>query len=374
MSAQNKSITDQDRIFMRKALRLAARGAGKTSPNPLVGAVLAKGGAVIGQGFHEVLGGAHAEVNAIADAGGMARGATLYVTLEPCNHHGLTPPCTKAVLEAGVSRVVCGMTDPNPDVAGGGTAHLERLGVEVASGVLEKECRALNQPFIKYVTTHLPYVRLKAAATLDGYIAGSTGDSKWITNERSRRFGHQLRSLSDAVLVGSGTLMADDPLLTARLRGACRQPVRIVLDSDLKVPLQSRLVLSAKESPVWVVCADSAPSGHEAALIDAGVSVIRAAGGQSGLDLRQVLEELGKRRISSLLAEGGGKVLGSFIDEALADEFYFFYAPRILAGGVGMVSGRSRQKIADSVPVFGIKTRNIDGDLLVSGRFREELY
>ncbi len=374
MSAQTNSITDQDLLFMRKALRLAARGAGRTSPNPLVGAVLVRDGAVVGQGFHEVLGGAHAEVNAIADAGGRANGATLYVTLEPCNHHGITPPCTKAVVEAGISRVVCGMTDPNPDVAGGGAAYLDKLGIKTITGVLEKECRAMNQPFIKYVTTRLPYVRVKAAATLDGYIAGTTGDSKWITNERSRRFGHQLRYTSDGVLVGSGTVLSDDPLLTARLRGACRQPVRIVLDSGLRIPLQSRLVASAGESPVWVICAASAPSRRETALIDRGVTVLRAADGENGLNLHQILEELGKRRISSLLVEGGGKVLGSFIDGGMADEFYFFYAPKLLAGGIGMVRGGSRQKIADSVPVFGIKTRSIDGDLLVSGRFREELY
>lgn len=370
------SANGQDRLFMRKAIRLAAKGAGKTSPNPLVGAVLVKGGAIVGQGWHEVLGGAHAEVNAIADAGGAATGATLYVTLEPCNHHGLTPPCTEAVLKAGISRVVCGMKDPNPDVAGGGSGHLRQMGIETVTGVLEQECRALNQPFIKFVTTRLPYVKLKAAATLDGFIAGARGDSKWISNERSRGFGHRLRCISDAVLVGLGTVLADDPLLTARPpgKGKCRQPVRAVLDSGLEIPMQSRLVISARENPVWVICSRSAPSPKEAALIEAGVSVIRVSGGEFGLDLRNVMEELGKRRISSLLAEGGGRVLGSFIDEGLADEFYFFYAPKILAGGVGMIRGRSRQKIADSVPVFGLKTRNIGGDLLVSGRFREELY
>ena len=276
---------DPDQFFMKKALHLAAKGAGRTSPNPLVGAVLVKDGAVVGQGFHEALGGPHAEVNAIADAGGAATGATLYVTLEPCNHHGLTPPCTRAVLDAGISRVVCGMRDPNPDVAGGGAAHLSGMGVETVTGVLEPQCRALNQPFIKYVTTGLPFVRLKAAATLDGFIAASSGDSKWITNERSRGFGHRLRSLCDAVMVGIGTVLADDPLLTARLpgKGAYRQPVRVVLDTGLRIPPRSRLVGTAKANPVWVVCSGAAPSQREAALLEAGVSIIRVAGGESGL-------------------------------------------------------------------------------------------
>ncbi len=369
---------DLDQFYMKKALRLALRGAGRTSPNPLVGAVLVKGGAIIGRGFHEVLGGPHAEVNAIADAGGAARGSTLYVTLEPCNHQGLTPPCTGAVLDAGVSRVVCGMKDPNPDVAGGGCEYLAGKGVETLSGVLEDECRGINQPFIKYVTTGLPYVRLKAAATLDGFIAGSAGDSKWITNERSRQFGHRLRYTSDAVLVGIGTVLADDPMLTARLsgRGKHRQPVRIVLDTALKTPPESKLVRSAEESPVWIACAVAAPLERESALSRPGVTVIRTPAGDRGLDLAQLLKELGKRRISSILVEGGGQVLGSFMESGLADEFYFFYAPKILGdrNGVGMIRGRSRVKIADAVPAFCIRTRNIDGDVLVSGRFRKELY
>jgi diaminohydroxyphosphoribosylaminopyrimidine deaminase/5-amino-6-(5-phosphoribosylamino)uracil reductase len=270
------------------------------------------------------------------------------------------------------------MADPNPDVAGGGCEYLAGMGVETLSGVLDRECRSLNQPFIKYVTTGLPYVRLKAAATLDGFIAGSAGDSKWITNERSRQFGHRLRSVSDAVLVGIGTALADDPLLTARLagKGAYRQPVRIVLDTTLKIPLVSRLVRSAGASPLWIACAVSAPAEKESALREAGVAVIRIPAADPGLDLAQLLKELGKRRISSVLVEGGGQVLGSFMESGLADEFYFFYAPKILGdrSGVGMVSGRPRKKITDAVPAFCIKTRNIAGDVLVSGSFRKELY
>lgn len=370
------SLTDPDEFYMKKAIRLAARGAGATSPNPLVGAVLVRDGTVVGQGWHEVLGGPHAEVNAIADAGGAARGATLYVTLEPCNHHGLTPPCTKAVLEAGIARVVCGMADPNPDVAGGGAESLAGNGIEVKSGVLERECRALNQPFIKYVTTGLPYVTLKAAATLDGYIAASSGDSKWVTNERSRRFAHRLRALSDAVLVGIGTVLADDPLLTARLSGkkACRQPVRIILDTHLRLPADGRLVRSRDVSPVWVVCGNEAPAGRERDLAGPGVQVLRMS--SAAIELGGLLTELGKRRISSLLVEGGGRVLGSFLESGLADAFHFFYAPKILGdpGAISMLAGSSRSRIADAVPVFGMKTRKFDGDLLVSGTFRGQPY
>jgi len=367
-----------DKFYMKKALRLAARGAGRTSPNPMVGAVLVRDGAIIGQGYHELLGGPHAEVNAIADAGGAARGATLYVTLEPCNHQGLTPPCTKAVLDAGISRVVCGMRDPNPDVAGGGAVYLAGKGIEVGIGQLECECRGLNQPFIKYATTGLPYVSLKAAATLDGFIASSTGDSKWITNERSRRFAHVLRSMADAVLIGIGTALADDPLLTVRLTGAktYRQPVRIILDTELKLSPESKLVQSVGEGAVWVVCGNNAPEQKERALSGAGAAILRIPAGRSRIQIRELLKELGKRRISSILVEGGGRVLGSFMESGFADECHFFYAPKILgdSGGTNMLSGAARVKIADAVPVYGLKTRRFGEDLLVSGRFREQLY
>ncbi len=349
-----------------------------TSPNPLVGAVVVKEGAVVGQGYHQALGGPHAEVNAIADAGAAASGGTLYVTLEPCNHYGLTPPCTKAVVDAGIARVVFGMDDPNPDVAGGGAEHLRRVGVEVKGGILERECRGLNQPFIKFVTTGLPYVMLKAAATLDGFIATSAGESKWITGELSRQFAHRLRSHADGILVGIGTVIADDPLLTVRLHGKKnpRQPVRIVLDSELKIPLDSQLVRTAPAGRVWVVCRRDAPVSREQALSGAGVSVIRVLPADSGVDLPCLLEELGRRRISSILVEGGGRVLGSFIQSGSADEFYFFYAPKILAdpGGVSMLSGRPGLKLADCVRAYGTSAKKLGEDLLVCGRFREQLY
>ena len=370
--------TDPDVQFMKKALRLAALGAGMTSPNPLVGAVIVKQGALVARGYHRMLGGPHAEVNAIGAAGCRRAGRDPLCDTRACNHHGLTPPCTQAIIDAGISRVVFGMRDPNPDVAGGGAERLRAAGIEVEGGILERECRALNQPFIKYVTTGLPYVMLKAAATMDGFIATSAGDSKWITGELSRQFAHRLRSLADGVVVGVGTVLADDPLLTVRLRGKQnrRQPVRIVLDSELKIPPDSQLVKTASAGPVLVVCRQDASAGRDRSLGAAGIQVVRIPSGDSGVDLPCLLGELGRRRISSLLVEGGGRVLGSFLQSGLADGFHFFYAPKFLAdpAGVSMLSGRPRLKIADCVRAYGSRTRKFSEDLLVSGRFRDQIY
>ena len=390
------TISDRDRAFMKEALRLAARGAGGTSPNPMVGAVVVRDGVVVGRGYHEYAGGPHAEVNALRDAGEKAGGADLFVTLEPCNHHGRTPPCTAAVLAAGVSRVVVGMGDPNPRVEGGGTEFLRARGVRVDQPVLERECRLLNQAFIKHSTTGLPLVVLKAAATLDGRIATRTGDSRWITNERSRRFVHGLRCDLDGILVGIGTALADDPQLTARIRRkpACRQPVRIVLDAGLRLPTSSALARTAREVPVWVACSEHAPAENEAQLRDAGVDVLRlpvlesgfggstrpggcdGADGACRVDPAALLRELGKRNITSVLVEGGGSVHGAFIDARLADEFHFFYAPKVLGDrdSVPMVSGSPRESMADALPVHDIRVRRFGGDVLLSGRFREEIY
>ncbi|MGC9194568.1 MAG: bifunctional diaminohydroxyphosphoribosylaminopyrimidine deaminase/5-amino-6-(5-phosphoribosylamino)uracil reductase RibD [Syntrophobacteraceae bacterium] len=368
-----------DIFFMKKALRLALLGAGMTSPNPLVGAVVVNGDDVIvGKGYHQELGGPHAEVNALRNAGEAARGAVLYVTLEPCNHYGRTPPCTRAILEAGISRVVFGMADPNREVTGGGAKALEQAGVAVSGTVIEAECRAINQPFIKQASVGLPYVTLKSAATLDGFIATSTGESKWITGEHARAFAHRMRSRADAILVGIGTVLADDPLLTARLPGRkkYRQPVRIVLDTGLKIPAGSQLVRTSSASPVWVVCGEQASREREQALSRAGVRVLRLAAPKGRIDVGGLLKDLGQNRISSLLVEGGGHVLASFMESGHADEFYFFYAPRILGDprGVSMLSGGPRPHMADCVKAYGLSVRKLGGDLLIRGRLREELY
>jgi len=344
----------------------------------MVGAVVVREGKIIGEGFHRRVGTAHAEVNALKGAGALAKGADLYVTLEPCNHHGRTPPCTRAVLESGIAKVFVGMNDPNPHVAGGGNEFLRSHGVEVVEGVLETECRRLNQPFIKHSTTGRPYVILKAASTLDGRIAARTGDSRWVTNEHSRRFVHRLRCDVDAILVGSRTALVDDPQLTARPPGkvSCRQPVRIVLDSQLVLPLGSVLVRTVGEAPVWLACSEKAPSDREAALERAGVSVVRLPWTDRGVHLGSLLEELGRRGITSLLVEGGGGTLGGFIEAGLADAFFFFYAPKILGdeAGVPLAAGRTVYEMKAAEKVYDVRVRRFREDIMISGRFREDLY
>lgn len=344
----------------------------------MVGAVVVREGRVVGEGFHERVGGPHAEVHALRRAGDSARGATLYVSLEPCNHYGRTPPCTEAVMRAGVGRVVIGMADPNPKVTGGGADRLRHAGISVTVGVLEQECRSLNQPFIKWVTHGRPYVTLKCAATLDGRMAARTGDSRWVTNERSRRLVHKMRAAADAVLVGIGTALADDPLLTARLdRKNCPQPLRIVLDTHGRLPLASQLVKTARQNPVLLACAQATPKQVRERFLSHGVDVVALpTTGESALDLISLLDELGRRSITSVLVEGGARVHGAFLDTALADDFHFFYAPKILGDSlaVPMFQGAPRSSMGDAVPLFDCRIRRIADDLLVSGRFHRDLY
>jgi len=370
---------ERDESFMKRALRLARKGRGRTSPNPLVGAVLAREDAVVAEGCHREVGGPHAEAEALTRAGREARGATLYVTLEPCNHYGRTPPCAVAVAEAGVGRVVVGMRDPNPRVKGGGVEWLRDRGIRVDTGVLEEECRRLNQPFIKHCTLGLPWVTLKAAATLDGRIATRTGDSRWITNEESRRFVHALRCEADAILVGIGTVLADDPQLTARLKRSppCRQPARVVVDTRLRIPLESRLVRTARQVPVWVAAAtDGESSEASERLREAGATVLRLPEKAGRVRLSALLEELGRRKVTSLLVEGGGGIHGSFLEEGLADELRFFYAPKVLGDSAAtpMIRGGVRERMADAFAAYELKVRRFGQDVLLSGRFRRELY
>ena len=370
------SQPNRDQFFMKEALRLAARGRGQTSPNPMVGAVVVARDGVVGKGYHERVGSPHAEVNALRDAGKKAAGATLYVTLEPCNHYGRTPPCTLSVVNSGITRVVVGMADPNPHVEGGGTNTLRQQGITVDTGVLERECRLLNQAFIKHSTSGIPLVTLKVAATLDGRIAARTGDSRWISNERSRRFVHRLRSRSDGILVGIETVLADDPQLTARLPQPCRQPVRLVLDGGLRLSATSHLARTAREVPVWVACSKAAPRQKEEELTRAGMEVLRLPVTENRIDLSSLLCECGKRGLTSLLVEGGGRVLGDFLESLLADEFYFFYAPKILVDpqAVPMLQGRPRQSVSEALPVYDLRVRRLGSDVMLSGRFREAIY
>jgi diaminohydroxyphosphoribosylaminopyrimidine deaminase/5-amino-6-(5-phosphoribosylamino)uracil reductase len=358
-------MSDADRQWMARALELAERGRGWVEPNPLVGAVLVRDGRIVGEGWHPRYGEAHAEVNALAAAGETARAATLYVTLEPCCHHGKTPPCTDAVLRAGVRRVVAAMTDPFPQVAGQGTALLRAAGVEVEVGTGEAEARRLNAPYLKLLTTGRPYVHAKWAMTLDGKIATRTGDSKWISNEASRRRVHTLRGRMDAILVGIGTVLADDPLLTARPPGP-RTPVRVVLDSRGRMPATCQLTRTARDAPVLV-----ATAGAEAArLRAAGCEVIGMTTAGDRPDVGALLDELGRRRMTNVLVEGGSEVLGSFLDARAIDEVHVFIAPRLAGGAAARtaIGGAGVERIADALSLAEWRVELIDGDLYLHGR------
>jgi diaminohydroxyphosphoribosylaminopyrimidine deaminase/5-amino-6-(5-phosphoribosylamino)uracil reductase len=361
-----------DTDYMKLALRLAARGAGWVSPNPMVGAVVVRQGEIVGRGYHRRLGGPHGEVEALRDAGNKARGATLYVTLEPCDHQGRTPPCTQAVLEAGVHRVVIAALDPNPRVTGGGAAYLAAQGLKVEIGLLETEARRLNAAWFKWVTTGLPLVIAKAACSLDGRIATATGHSQWLTGEAARNFGHRLRHRSDAILVGLGTVIADDPQLTARLpRGRGKDPIRLVLDSHLSLPLSARVLHLGSPAPTWVACTNKAPKEKLQAVEELGAEVLVLPGEKGRVALKPLLTLLGQRQVQSLLVEGGAETLGSFFDQRLVDQFFFFYAPKILGGrqALGALGGRGVTHLKDALTAKEWSLRRLGADLLISGYF-----
>ncbi|OAT81835.1 bifunctional diaminohydroxyphosphoribosylaminopyrimidine deaminase/5-amino-6-(5-phosphoribosylamino)uracil reductase RibD [Desulfotomaculum copahuensis] len=322
-----------DRRYMQMALDLARRGLGRTSPNPAVGAVLVKDGRVVGRGYHARAGTPHAEIHALREAGAQARGSALYVTLEPCCHHGRTGPCTEAVIEAGVTRVVAAMTDPNPLVAGRGLERLRRAGIEVVAGVCEAEARRLNEVFIKYITTGLPFVVLKAAMSLDGRIATRTGHAQWITGPAARAAGHVLRDRYDAILAGVNTVLADDPSLTTRLAdGRGRDPVRVILDSRARTPPGARVIKQQSSAPTLVAVTPDAPAERVAALKSAGAEVLMLPGDGGRVDLRTLLTELARRELTGVLVEGGGEVHASFLSAGLADKVVWFIAPLIIGG------------------------------------------
>jgi len=407
---------DQD--FMRLALKLAARGAGWVSPNPLVGAVVVRDGEIVGRGWHRRYGGPHAEVEALGRAGAAARGATLYVTLEPCNHHGQTPPCTRAVLAAGIRRVVAASTDPNPRVTGGGADFLQRHGVQVDLGLLEADNRRLNAAWFRWTETGLPLVIAKAACSLDGRIATRTGQSQWLTGEAARAYGHRLRHECDAILVGLGTVLADDPQLTTRLekkgggkgqgaqppalsptpplptpevggpgfqpvQGQVEQPppavqlsqkpgkdpIRIVLDSRLRIPLEARLLHLDSPAPTWVAATAAAPGEKIKAVQRLGHEVLVLPEEDGRVALKPLLELLGRRRVQSLLVEGGAAVLGSFFDQRLVNRFFFFFAPKILGGrdAYPAIAGLGVDRLAEAHIAANLTIRRLGPDVLISG-------
>jgi diaminohydroxyphosphoribosylaminopyrimidine deaminase/5-amino-6-(5-phosphoribosylamino)uracil reductase len=359
-----------DEFWMARALELAERGRGWVEPNPLVGAVVVKDKMQAGAGWHRAYGGPHAEVDALRAAGAAARGATLYVTLEPCCHQGKTPACTEAILCSGVRRVVAAMTDPFAQVAGQGFAALRKAGVDVAVGVGEEAARVLNAPYLKLVSRGRPYVTGKWAMSLDGKIATRTGDSRWISSEPARAWAHELRGRMDAILVGIGTALADDPLLTPRPPGA-RKPCRIVLDSRLRLPLSSELVATAREHAVLVFHSRDDPAAS-ARLVEQGVECRRLGQPGQPVPLDKVLEELGRRRFTNLLVEGGASVLGSFLDQGELDEVCLFLAPRLIGGRQALpaIGGLGATRLADAYYLERCRMEPVGTDWLLRAAIR----
>jgi diaminohydroxyphosphoribosylaminopyrimidine deaminase/5-amino-6-(5-phosphoribosylamino)uracil reductase len=367
-----KSASDDDR-YMTRALQLAARGEGYVEPNPMVGCVLVRGGQVVGEGFHERFGGPHAEVHALAAAGGQAAGATAFVTLEPCCHHGKTPPCTQALVQARVSRVVVAVPDPFPQVAGRGIAELRAAGIRCEVGIRAAEANRLLAPYQKLVRTGRPWVIAKWAMTLDGKLATATGDSRWISSEESRCVVHQLRGRVDAVMIGSGTVRTDDPLLTARPldpRDIKRLATRIVVDSAASLPHQSRLVQTAADVPVLVATAPDASPEACRCLAEAGVEVFSCEGATHAQRLESLLDELGRRRMTNVLVEGGSRLLGTLLDMRAIDEAHVFITPKLVGGShaPSPFGGTGIDRIANALRLADVTIEELGGDVYVHGR------
>jgi diaminohydroxyphosphoribosylaminopyrimidine deaminase/5-amino-6-(5-phosphoribosylamino)uracil reductase len=358
-----------DETFMKMALELAEQGRGWTSPNPMVGAVIVKDGGVVGKGFHQAAGGPHAEIHALNDAGGEAEGATLYVSLEPCNHTGRTPPCTEAILKSGIKRVVAGMRDPDPRVTGDGLGFLQSQGVETSVGVCEDACRRINEAFIKYATTSRPFVILKCAATLDGCIATSSGDSKWITNPLSREFVHEIRHAVDAIMVGIGTVIKDDPRLTTRLEGReTKDPMRIVLDTRLSIPEDASILHIRPHSGILIVCGHSAPLEKRKKLEERGIRFLTLGDKEGRIDLVALADELGKLGTTSLLVEGGSRVNGSALRDGIVDKVYMFYAPKLCGGqGIPICAGPGVEVMEQTINLQDITVHRFGDDVMIEG-------
>ncbi|HEY3186467.1 MAG TPA: bifunctional diaminohydroxyphosphoribosylaminopyrimidine deaminase/5-amino-6-(5-phosphoribosylamino)uracil reductase RibD [Solirubrobacteraceae bacterium] len=369
------TLTTTDAPLLARAIDLAQRGVGQVTPNPNVGAVVARDGEIVGEGWHQVYGGPHAEVNALAAAGDAARGATLYISLEPCCHHGKTPPCTEAIVAAGIARVVVASDDPSEKASGRGLGILrdEGIAVAVADGELAARARLTNQAFRKHARTGRPWVLFKSAMTLDGKVATPTGDSKWISGELSRERAHHWRAAVDAVVVGIGTALTDDPQLTARVDGVHRQPRRVVFDSLARLPLSSQLVRAASETPLTVVVSRAAPRQATNALEAAGAEIVVAAGENEHARVRSALDQLGDREVTSILLEGGPHLAGAFFDAGEIDEVRLFLAPLLVGGRASRdpLEGGGVERIADAVRALTLDCDGIGEDLLVSARLRD---
>ena len=369
------AVTEHDTRHLLRAIELAERARGQTSPNPMVGAVVVKGGRVIGEGITHPPGQAHAERAALEDCSEDPAGATMYVSLEPCCHQGRTPPCTQAILDASIARVVIASDDPTKKASGRGPGILRDEGIDVVwvDGEVAESARLLNQPFRKHARTGRPLVIFKSAMTLDGKVATVTGDSQWISGEASRARAHRWRAESDAVAVGIGTALFDDPQLTARIEGVARQPRRVVFDSEARLPVSSQLVRGAAEVPVTVVCSRAAARTSVQALEAAGVDVIVATGQNERARVENALDELGSREVQSLLLEGGPHLAGAFLEAGEIDEARMFVAP-LLAGGRearAAIEGEGVETIDDALRAAAVAVERIDDDVLITARLRE---
>ena len=365
----DQSSTDLDKRYLRMACRLARKAAGRTSPNPMVGAVLVRGGKVIASGFHRIAGEDHAEIVALKRAGTRARGATLYINLEPCSHYGRTPPCSDALISAGIKTVVVGMKDPNPAVAGRGFRQLRRAGIEVRVGLLAQECQVLNEAFTKYITRGLPFVTLKLAASLDGKIAAVTGDARWISSDDSRRMVHQLRNQVDAVVTGVGTVIADDPQLTCRIPNG-RDPWRVILDSRLRIPLSAELLRQRDPEKNIIVTGDRSPQTKIRGLESLGARVWQIKLRHGRIPWSRILKRLGEKDALSVMIEGGATTAAWALQEKAVDKILFFYAPIILGGdGRVMINALGVKRVRDAIRIQDMQVRKFGTDTLVSGYF-----
>jgi diaminohydroxyphosphoribosylaminopyrimidine deaminase/5-amino-6-(5-phosphoribosylamino)uracil reductase len=363
-------VDELDRRFMARALELACRGEGYVEPNPMVGCVLVRGDQAVGEGWHQRFGGPHAEIEALTAAGKAARGATAYVTLEPCSHTGKTPPCTVALINAGVQRVVVGCNDPNPQVNGRGIAALEAAGITCQPSFLTEEAADLIAPFAKLMTTSRPWVIAKWAMTLDGKIAARTGDSRWISSEESRAIVHKLRGRVDAIVAGRGTLTADDPKLTARPLGP-RAPVRIILDSMASLSSESQLIETLPEAPVMVAAGREAATERVQSLTELGIMVWQARSDDFVERWNELLDELGRQQMTNILVEGGARVFGTLMDAGAIDEVHAFIAPRLVGGpGPSPIAGQGVAGIELGRSLKRYAIEQVGGDAYIHGRFR----
>lgn len=355
---------------MRRAIHLAKKGCGYTNPNPMVGAVIVKDGKIIGEGYHEKIGGLHAERNALKNCKEDSKGAEIYVTLEPCCHYGKTPPCTQALIEAGIKKVYVGNTDPNPKVAGGGIRILREHGIKVETGILEEECRQINDIFFHYIQNDIPYTALKYAMTLDGKIATADGESKWITGETARQHVHKLRHQYAAIMAGVGTVLADDPMLNARIENA-NDPTRVICDSSLRIPEDSQIIKTAKQIKT-IIATISDDSEKIKRFEEKGCQIIRTAPQNGRVHIKELLKQLRTMEIDSVLVEGGGILNESLIQNDCVHKVYAYIAPKLFGGENAKtpVEGEGIHKISDAIIFDELKATPLGGDILLEGKVK----